>query len=124
MPPSPSLNRRQHCIPRDGRDALGPTWPAGDYSHKPQAGAAPFRKDRWAAWRAFRLAVARHAGQRASETQARGHGGWRARGAAGGSAASRRAASQAGPALKEVAAMSWQLPCALELPRHGGRLRP
>jgi hypothetical protein len=57
---------KQACIPRAGRDALGPTWPASAHSHKRRAGAAPFKKDRWAAWRASLLAVARHAGQRSS----------------------------------------------------------
>jgi hypothetical protein len=64
MPRPPSLTQ-QTCIPRDGRDALGPTWPAGAHSHEGQAGAAPFKKNRWAARRASILAVVRHAGQRA-----------------------------------------------------------
>jgi hypothetical protein len=81
-----------------GATPSGRPGPQATNSQKRQAGAAPFKEDRWTAWRAPAPAIPRHAGQRASFAQARGVGGWRAGGAAGGTAAPRRAASQAGPA--------------------------
>jgi len=101
MPPPPSLRRSRPAFRVTGATPSGRPGPRATNSHKRQAGAAPFKKDRWAAWRAPVVAVPRHAGQRAFEAQARGHGGWRAGVAAGGTAAPRRAATQAGPAIKE-----------------------
>jgi hypothetical protein len=96
-------SRRAHR--RSARRVTGATpsgrpGPRATNSHKERAGAAPSKEDRWTAWRAPALAIPRHAGQRASEAQACGIGGWRAGVAADGTAAPGRAASQAGPAQK------------------------
>jgi hypothetical protein len=51
MPPPPSLNRSRPAFRVTGATPSGRPGPRATNSHKRQAGAAPFRKDRWAAWR-------------------------------------------------------------------------
>ena len=66
MPPPPSLRRSRPAFRVTGATPSGRPGPRATNSHKRQAGAAPFKKDRWAAWRAPVVAVPRHAGQRSS----------------------------------------------------------
>ncbi len=98
MPPPPSLNRCRPAFRVTGATPSGRPGPRASNSHKGQAGAAPFKERPLGCVARALPAIPRHAGQRASFAQARGVGGWRAGGAAGGTAASRRAAAQAGPA--------------------------
>ena len=52
MPPPPSLNRCRPAFRVTGATPSGRPGPRATNSHKRQAGAAPFKADRWAAWRA------------------------------------------------------------------------
>jgi hypothetical protein len=86
VPPPPIRRSQLICTARDGRDALGPTWPAGQNSHKRQAGAAPFKESSLAGAALAHVVVdhcERRDRERSASAKARGDGGWRAGVAAG-----------------------------------------
>lgn len=91
-------------------------------SHR--AGAGPLRgQDRSWARRLPWLVLddcRRRDRERSTEAPARGQGGWRAGDAAGGPAASRRVAEQAGRAFKQAAVIARELAVSLVLARDDG----